>query len=100
MKITAKLFGLPRKDDTKGSPDPSLFFDCGITTPPENVRVAFFIMPYRVWWFGKMMYGKICMPTAPPNAEAIYWIPLPLVPESPDTDRWEITESLKKEEGE
>ena len=89
----------PKKDQTASSPSHppacSLFFDCEITPPPDNVRVVFFIMPYRVWWFGKMMYGEICMPTAPPKAKAIYWIPLPLVPESPDTDRWEITESMK-----
>lgn len=72
----------------------SLFFDCETTPPPENVRVVFFIMPYRVWWFGKMMYGEIRMPTAPENAKAIYWSPLPVVPESLDSARNASMESM------
>jgi hypothetical protein len=70
------------------------FFICEETPPPENVRVVFFIMPYRCWAFGKMIGGEIRLPTSPENAKAIYWSPLPLVPESADSARNAIKESM------
>ena len=76
-------------------PTCSPFFSCDSVLPPENCRVLFFIMPYRVWVFGKLLNGNVIIPTCPDNSNPIYWASLPDVPESLAALRSLTSESIK-----
>jgi hypothetical protein len=50
---------------------------CSENLPTEDKRCVFFVLPYEVWAFGKVINGKIIMPLSPENAEPVLFIELP-----------------------